>query len=149
MSSKFLTLCEELNPENFSDPKWELIDFLKSKGVNVSVVRDTDMLYIDIGGKTIAVTVSNNEEEAENINAGFGDYDIDKEVEGLGAKAASGLTGMAGKLFGTSAQQAKTALKQRQQVAGQAVGAYKSATERIKKGVEQAKKIQNRPQITL
>ena len=147
--SIFLTLCEQLNPKNSSDPKWELIDFLKSKGVNVSVVRDTDMIYIDTGTKTIAVTISNNEEEAENINAGFGNYDIDKEVEGLGAKAASGLTGMAGKLFGTSAQQAKTALKQRQQVAWQAVGAYKSATERLKKGVDAAKRIQNRPQITL
>jgi hypothetical protein len=148
MPSKFLNLCEELSPENSSDPKWELIDFLKSKGVNVSVIQDTDMLYIDTGTKTIAVTISNNEEEAETINAGFGTYDIEKEVEGLGAKAASGLTGMAAKLYGTSAQQAKTALKERQAVAGQAIGAYKSATDRIKKGVDAAKRIQTKPKIT-
>ena len=149
MPSKFLNLCEEFSPENSSDPKWELIDFLKSKGINVSVIRDTDMLYIDTGTRTIAINVSDNEEEAENINAGFGDYDIDKEVENLGSKAASGLTGMAGKLFGTSAQKAKTALKKRQQVAGQAVGAYNAATDRIKKGIDQAKRVQTRPQITL
>lgn len=149
MPSKFLNLCEELSPTNSSDPKWELIDFLKSKGVNVSGIRDTDMLYIDTGGKTIAINVSNNEEEAESVNAGFGNYDIDKEVEGLGAKAHSGLTGMAGKLFGTSAQQAKAAMKERQQVASQAVGAYKSATQRIKKGVEQSKKLQHTPNITI
>jgi len=59
--SKFLTICEEFDPNYQGDPKWELIDFLKSKGVNVSLVKGTDMVYIDTGSKTIAVTVSSQE----------------------------------------------------------------------------------------
>ena len=137
--SKFLNLLEEFNPENNGDPKWELIDFLKSKGIKVSLVRDTDMVYIDTGSKTIAVNVSQAEEEAESINASTGTYEVDKEVEKLGDKAMSGMGGLMGKMFGTSAQKAKTAVKQRQQVAGQAVDAYSKGTERIKKGLQAVK----------
>lgn len=95
--NKFLTLIEEFDPKNTSDPKWKLIDFLKSKGINVSLVRDTDMVYIDTGEDTIAVNVSQPEEEAESINASTGTYEVDKEVESLGSKANSGLTGLAAK----------------------------------------------------
>ncbi len=138
--SKFLNLIEEFDPQNNGDPKWELIDFLKSKGVNVSLVRDTDMLYIDTGSKTIAVNISQAEEESESINASTGTYEVDKEVESLGNKANSGLTGLAAKAWGTPAQKAKTAVKQRQQVAGQAVDAYKKGTERIQKGLQAIKR---------
>lgn len=137
--SKFLNLIEEFDPENNGDPKWELIDFLKSKGINVSLVRDTDMLYIDTGSKTIAVNISQAEEEAESINAGTGTYEVDNEVEKLGNKAMSGVGGMVGKMFGTSAQKAKSAVKQRQQVAGQAVDAYQKGTDRIKQGLQAVK----------
>jgi hypothetical protein len=65
--SKFLNLCEEYDPENTENPKWELIDFLKSKGVHVSMVKNSNMIYIDTGSKTIAITVS-EEEEAQSIN---------------------------------------------------------------------------------
>jgi hypothetical protein len=143
--SKFLNLIEEFNPENNGDPKWELIDFLKSKGINVSLVRDTDMLYIDTGSKTIAVNISQAEEEAESINASTGTYEVDKEVESLGDKASSGLTGLAAKAWGSSAQKAKTAVKQRQQVAGQAVDAYRKGTDRIQKGLQAVKRSQINP----
>jgi hypothetical protein len=143
--SKFLTLVEEYNPENTGDPKWELIDFLKSKGINVSLVRDTDMLYIDTGSKTIAVNISQTEEEAESINAGTGTYEVDQEVENLGNKANSGLRGLAAKAWGTPAQKAKTAVKKRQQVAGQAVDAYQKGTERIQKGLQAVKRSQINP----
>lgn len=64
--SKFLTLIEEFDPNSQGDPKWELIDFLKSKGVSVSLVQGTDMVYIDTGSKTIPVTVSQTEEDTES-----------------------------------------------------------------------------------
>jgi PKD repeat protein len=67
--SKFLSILEQYSPENTGDPKWELIDFLKSKNIAVSLVKGTDMVYVDTGNKTIALTVSNNEEEAETINS--------------------------------------------------------------------------------
>ena len=142
--SEFLNLIEQFDPTN-SDPKWDLIDFLKSKGIKASLVRNTDMVYIDTGEKTIAVNVSQNEEEAESINAGTGTYEIDKEVEGLSDKANSGLKGMAAKVWGSPAQKAKTAVKQRQAIAGQAVDAYTKGTERIRKGVNAVKQSMIRP----
>lgn len=127
----FLTLCEEFNPKNTSDPKWQLIDFLKSKGINVSPVRDTDMLYIDTGSGAVSITVSNNEEEAESINADYGDYNVNDEVEGLANKAEKGLKGAVGKLMGNPAQQAKQALKKRQGVSKQAVRVYDKKTQKL------------------
>jgi hypothetical protein len=136
--NKFLTLIEQFDPQNTEDPKWKLIDFLKSKDINVSLIRGTDMLYIDTGSDTIAVTISNTEED-ESINAGIGTYEIDKEVENLGNKANSGLRGLAAKAWGTSAQKAKTAVAERRKVAGQAVDAYKKGTQRIQKGLQSVK----------
>tara|TARA_R110002167_G_scaffold98020_8_gene258380 strand:+ start:5788 stop:6225 length:438 start_codon:yes stop_codon:yes gene_type:complete len=137
--SEFLNLIEQYDPENTEDPKWTLIDYLKSKGVEVSLVRDTDMVYISTGDQVIAVTVSMPEEEAEGIDAGTGTYEVDKEVEKLGNTAATGLKGMATLGIG-SAQKAKRAVKQRQKVAGQAVDAYSKGTERIKKGLDAVKR---------
>jgi hypothetical protein len=79
-------------------------------------------------------------EEDESINASTGTYEVDQEVEKLGSKAASGLKGVAGKIFGTSAQKAKAATKERGKVAGQAVDAYRKGTERIKKGLDAVKR---------
>lgn len=142
MSSKFLNLCEQLSPENSSDPKWELIDFLKSKGIIVSIVRDTDMLYIDTGTKTIAIIISQNEED-ESIQAGFGNYKVDSEVEKLANTASSGLKGQAAKLFGTSAQTAKSAVKERSNVAKQAVSVYKRDTEGLKQSLQNYRRSSN------
>ena len=142
--SKFLNLIEEFDPSNNNDPKWALIDFLKSKGIKVSMVAETDMIYIDIGTETIAVTVSIPEEEAENIDTGMKNpYSVDTEVEKLGSTAASGLKGMAGKLFGSSAQQAKAAVSQRAGVAKQAVGVYKNTTNNLKKNIQKLSKNNN------
>ena len=143
--SKFLNLCEEFDPKNTEDPKWKLIDFLKSKGINVSLVRNTDMLYIDTGTDTIAVHIDSSDEDAESINAGVGTYEVDQEVEKLGDKANSGLSGLIAKGFGTAAQKAKTAVKKRQQVAKQAVDAYDKGTQRIEQGLKKIKTTAIRP----
>lgn len=139
--SKFLSLLEEYDPQSSSDPKWELIDFLKSKGVNVSLVQGTDMVYIDTGSKTIALTVSNNEEEAESVEAGVGAYKVDSEVEKLGQQANTGMKGLVARGLGTSAQRAKQATKKRQQLAGKAVQTYEKGT----KALEDALRNANRP----
>jgi len=134
---KFLELCEEFNPNNNGD-KWELIEFLKSKGINATLVQNTDMINISIGPKTVSINVSSSEED-ESINAGTGTYEVDQEVEKLGNKASSGLRGLAGKAWGTSAQKAKSAVKKRQAVAAKAVDAYDKGTQRIEKGLQQVK----------
>lgn len=143
--SRFLNLCEEFNPQNSGDPKWELIDFLKSKGIKVSLVRDTDMLYIDTGSKTIAVNISGNEEEAESIEAGTGAYKVDQEVEKLGSKANSGLKGLAARGLGTSAQRAKTAVKKRQNIAGKAVKTYEDSTREIERALQNTRRTSTIP----
>lgn len=130
---KFLLLLEELDPSTQGDPKWDLLDFLKSKGVNASGVAGTEAIKIETGEKTFSVTVSANEEDAESVNAGYGDYNVNDEVENLASKASKGLKGVAGKVFGTAAQQASGAIKKRQQVAKQAVGAYDKKTQQLKR----------------
>jgi hypothetical protein len=129
--AKFLTLCEQLDPQNSSDPKWDLVEFLNSKGIDAVPVQDTDTIQIDIGGRMVSVNLANNEEEAESIEAGYGDYNVNKEVEGLAQKAQSGVKGFAGKLFGTSAQKAKSALGKRQNVAKKAVDVYDRKTRKL------------------
>jgi preprotein translocase subunit SecD len=142
--SKFLHLLEEFNPENTGDPKWDLIDYLKSKDVDVRVDGESGMIFVDTGGKEIPLQVSgmDNEEEAESIDAGTGTYKVDQEVEKLGSTAASGLKGMAGRMVGTAAQKAKRATKKRQQLAGKAVETYEKGT----KALEDALATANRPQ---
>ena len=76
--SKFLEICEEFDPNSQGDPKWELIDFLKSKGVPVSLVKGTDMIYINLGSKTIPVTVS-QPEEADESSSMLDDIANDKQ----------------------------------------------------------------------
>jgi len=136
--SEFLNLIEQYDPENTEDPKWALVDYLKSKGCDVYPIQHTDTIKIDIGDMIISITVLEEEEEAEGIDAGTGTYEVDKEVEKLGNTAATGLKGIA--TLGGKAQKAKRAVKQRQRVAGQAVDAYSKGTERIKKGLDAVKR---------
>jgi hypothetical protein len=133
--SKFLNLIEQFDPQNTEDPKWKLIDFLKSKGIHVELVRDTDMLYIHTDGDVIAVNVSIPEEEAESINASTGTYEVDKAVDELSQKPMLKL----GNNSAVSIFKAKRAKKERDQLAGQAVDAYKKGTDRIKKGLQAVK----------
>jgi len=133
--SKFLNLIERFDPQNTEDPKWKLVDFLKSKGVNVSLVQGTDMLYIDTGTDTIAVNISNNDEDVESINATTGTYEVDKTVEGIADKPMlqTNVTDLPNKI------RANRAKKERSKLAGDAIGAYSKGTERIKKGLQAVK----------
>ena len=134
--NKFLELCEEYNPVQSESPKWKLIDFLKSKGVNVSLIKDTDMLYIDTGESTIAVNVDEgHEEEAESVHADYGSYNVNDEVENLAAKAEKGLKGIGQRTFGNNAPQAKAALKKRANVAKKAVDVYNKKTKKLEQDV--------------
>lgn len=131
--NKFLELCEEYDPIQNENPKWKLIDFLKSKGINVSLIRDTDMLYIDTGEDTIPISIEMPEEEAESIDAGYGDYNVNDEVEGLAKKASNKLG--AG-IFRTSAQKAKSAVKKRQNMSKKAVDAYDKKTQKLERDLQ-------------
>lgn len=131
--SKFLELVESHNPQG--SPKWDLVDFLKSKGINVSVVKNTDMLYIDTGSSTIAVTIAETDEDVEISVGNKKPYDTEDAVEGLADKASSGIQGLMAKGIGTSAQRAKTAVKRRNQLAGKAVDSYEKTTKDLETAI--------------
>lgn len=136
--SKFLELVESNNPQG-SD-KWDLVDYLKSKGIKVSSVKNTDMLYIDTGEKTVAITVSNTDEDLEIAMGSKKPYDVEDAVEGLSDKASSGVKGLMARGVGTAAQRAKSAVKKRDKLAGQAVDVYDRTTKDLESAIRLAKR---------
>jgi hypothetical protein len=145
--SKFLEILEQHDPTNQSkmDAAFQAKFFLYEQEVPFSSKGSQIILHAEQGDIILeAVGMQARQvadaEEDESINASTGTYEVDQEVEKLGSKAASGLKGVAGKLFGTSAQKAKAATKERGRVAGQAVDAYRKGTERIKKGLDAVKR---------
>ena len=145
--SKFLEILEQHDPANQSkmDAAFQAKFFLYEQEVPFSSKGSQIILHAEQGDIILeAVGMQARQvadaEEDESINASTGTYEVDQEVEKLGSKAASGLKGVAGKLFGTSAQKAKAATKERGRVAGQAVDAYRKGTERIKKGLDAVKR---------
>lgn len=143
--SKFLTILEEHDPSNQSkmDAAFQAKFFLYEQEVPFSSEGSKIILHTEKGDIILEVIGMRSRqadaEEDESINADTGTYEIDKEVEGLAGKASSGLKGLAGKMFGTKAQKAKAAVKERQDLAGQAVDAYKKGSTRIKKGLQAVK----------
>ena len=144
--SKFLEILEQHDPANQSkmDAAFQAKFFLYEQEVPFSSKGSQIILHAEQGDIILeAVGMRSRQvadaEEDESINASTGTYEVDQEVEKLGDKAASGLKGAAGKLFGTSAQKAKAATKERGRVAGQAVDAYRKGTDRIKKGLQAVK----------
>ena len=148
--SQFLKLCEEFTPENADSLKeaaFQAKFFLYEHDIPFSSEGNMIIFHSEHGDITLQATGftprndgnGEGKEEDESVNADTGTYEVDKEVENLGDKASSGLKGQAAKLFGTSAQRAKSAVKERQNVAGQAVDAYRKGTQRITKSLNAVK----------
>ena len=53
----------------------------------------------------------------------------------LASKAKSGVAGMAGKMIGTGAQKAKSAMKEREKAAKDAIRVYKQNTQDLKQAI--------------
>jgi hypothetical protein len=144
--SKFLEILEQHDPANQSkmDAAFQAKFFLYEQEVPFSSKGSQIILHAEQGDIILeAVGMQAREvadaEEDESINASTGTYEVDQEVEKLADKANSGLKGLAAKAWGTKAQKAKAAAKERQNVAGQAVDAYRKGTDRIKKGLQAVK----------
>ena len=136
--NRFLELCEAYDPQNADNinAAWEAKNFLNDHNVPFSSNGQEIRLHLEVGDIVMQVTGFEKrdalpEEEAENIDAGYGDFNISSEVEKLANTANSGMKGMAAKLFGTSAQKAKGAVKKRQNVAKQAVDVYDRKTNQL------------------
>jgi hypothetical protein len=140
--NKFLKLCEQFDPSNQDTQEAALWIKQVLSEAEIPFSGDGDMIKIptEYGVATLKVISFEKDsdvdaEDEESVNVGTGTYEVDKEVEKLGATASSGLKGMAAKLFGTSAQKAKSAVKKRQNVAKKAVDAYDKGTQRIEKAL--------------
>jgi hypothetical protein len=143
---KFLKLCETYDPQNADNinAAWEAKNFLNDLGASFSSNGQEIRLHLDVGDVMLQVTGFEKreempEEDAEGIDASTGTFKIDGEVEKLANTASSGMKGVAAKLFGTSAQKAKSAVKKRQNVAKQAVDAYEKGTKSIEQGLRNVK----------
>ena len=136
--NRFLQLIETYDPQNADNinAAWEAKNFLNDLNVPFSSNGQEIRLHLEVGDVVMQVTGFEKrnaapEEEAESIDAGYGDFNISSEVEKLANTASSGLKGQAAKLFGTSAQKAKGAVKKRQNVAKQAVDVYDRKTNQL------------------
>lgn len=130
---KFLQLCEQLDPTIGGNDKWALIDLLKSKGIAVSPVRDSNMLYIDTGDKVIAVEVLQNEaeEEAEEVSK---EYGVDQSVSDLSTDKNQANTPMG--------KEAQRATRERAMVGGQAINTFRKRTQQLQKDIQNAQRTQ-------
>ena len=145
--NRFLQLCEAYDPQNADNinAAWEAKNFLNDLEVPFSSNGQEIRLHLEVGDVILQVVGFEKreempEEDAEGIDASTGTFKIDSEVEKLADTANSGLKGMVAKrLFGTSAQKAKTAVKKRQNVAKQAVDAYEKGTKSIEAGLRNVK----------
>ena len=74
------------------------------------------------------------------IDKGNTEFNVDDAVEGLGAKAATGLKGFGAKILGTAAQNAKAAVEEREKLGKDATGLYKAKNRQFKKAIQDEKK---------
>ncbi len=140
--SKFLEAVENNIPEKdldkITDAKRALQRFLLSKDINVKVKTFRDDVMIELeDGRIVKLEVrdiTDNVEDQEVVS-GSQTYDVDAEVANLAAKAKSGAAGLAGKVFRTGAQKAKSALKAREKVAKKAIDVYVKDTKNLEKTI--------------
>jgi len=117
--SKFLNLIEENDPKNNGNPMFDLLDFLKSKGIHAYPIRGTDMVYIDTGETTIAVTISPPEEENE----------IATTVETMASEQPKNKSGV----FGNVGKQIEASVAKRKPVITKMLKAYNTETDMLNK----------------
>jgi len=128
--SKFLKLVEENRPGEdkytveLRDVNGEVIDSFEMFGTG-SPFDNFDTFKREFGSP-IPV------EDAEVVVGGEAEYDINKEVRRLAATAKKGLGGGLAKMAGTAPQKAKTAVKERDKAAGEAVKKFEQHTDKIK-----------------
>lgn len=112
--SKFLNLIEENDPKNNGNPMFELLDFLKSKGIHAYPIRDTNT-----GETTIAVTIPPPEEENE----------IATTVETMASEQPKNKSGV----FGNVGKQIEASVAKRKPVITKMLKAYNTETDMLNK----------------
>ena len=137
--SKFLDLVIESTPSEGKGPftvEYKDVDGnLMATAIipdNVGSSYDNFIKFVEMSGGKLHV--EGNVEDQEVV-LGNQTYDVDAEVANLAAKAKSGAAGLAGKVFRTGAQKAKSALKAREKVAKKAIDVYVKDTKNLEKTI--------------
>jgi hypothetical protein len=143
--SKFLRIVENNLPSEHESQLGKMVDKLAELlntigSVEVNSTAPSKELTVNINGHTIVldvkdVTVTGDEDE----ETGFGaTYNLNKGVEGLAAQAKSGAAGAVANMFGTDAQKARTAVKDRQAVVKKAIPVYAKVTKSLSDALTKA-----------
>ena len=146
--NRFLELVEENNPEkdiDATDAKRSLQRLLMKSKIEAYGKAFEDILSIRLDdGRVVELEVKDVQHPVEDqeveIDQGSGKFSVDDAVEGLGAKAKSGLAGFGAKILGTAAQNAKAAVKEREKLGKDATGLYKAKNRKWKTAIKNAKK---------
>ena len=141
---KFLRLVEENTPGvsyivEIKDPDGTLLGSAAiPDNANTSFYEEVIRFIAGHGGEVVAVNSRPPAEDQEIKSGGPDTYDVDKEINKLASKAKGGALGLAGKMLGTGAQQAKAAVKKREKVSKDAINVYKKDTQSLKQAIQQA-----------
>ena len=141
--SKFLKLVQENTPGEEDGRGPYIVEYKDSQGnvmAKLTILNDVGSSYdnfLDFAKVTQGdlEVASEQPVEDQEIKSGPGTYDIDAEVGKLASKAKSGVAGMAGKMIGTGAQKAKSAMKEREKAAKDAIRVYKQNTQDLKQAI--------------
>jgi hypothetical protein len=133
--SKFLSLVEEFNPQNTEDPKWKLIEFLRGKGIKISASDDSDNFQIRTEEGDIMVCVMNQEEEAEGIQAGYGQVNVMDRINKMSDEYRT--KGIGGKIFNPTLRQADAIRKKAEGLNKQFIPAGQAAVRRLEQDLRQ------------
>jgi hypothetical protein len=145
--SKFLRLVQENTPGGEAGRGEYTVEYKDSQGnvmAKLTIPNDVGSSY-DNFLEFAKVTRGNLEvaseqpvEDAEMF--GGQEYDLDSSVRALAGKARSGLMGLGGKIIGTKAQQAKKAVKERDNAVKEALPLFIQRTNELKDGIRKATK---------
>ena len=141
--SKFLRLVQENTPGEEAGRGEYTVEYKDSQGNvmarltlpnDVGSSYDNFLKFAEVTQGDLEVT---SEQPVEDESEKFGGqkYDLDSSVRSLAGKARSGLMGVAGKLIGTKAQQAKKAVKERDDTVKEALPLFIKRTEELKDGI--------------
>ena len=143
-NSKFLDLVEASMPEKDLDKlmraKRDLQVFLLNKDIKVKAKTFQDIILIELdNGQTVKLEILDITDPVDASKpVEDNEIDIDSAVANLAATANSGPKGLVGKVFRTSAQKAKEALKEREKANKLAIPVFNKATEEIEQALKKA-----------
>lgn len=149
--SKFLNLVENTMPSAEDEAQNKMVDVLaellnKIPSIDVISTSKPEELKISINGSEITLhvtNVTNNGATDEDNEMKVKDYDLDRGVEGLAAKANSGISGAVAGMFGSPYQKAKKAVKRRLDASIQGIDVYNKVTDNLISAIQNSKKASN------